>query len=488
MLRVLSLRRATGACAEHHSADGLAELHIRTPAEEAATEILTTGRSLVLTGSPGDGKTHLLGILAPRLPSGIRVVRDANEITRDELIEALECAYYGKARLALAVNRGVLLDACEHEVGRRPWASLLAGGVTEPFVLDGVDAMLGNLAVLDLSLRDNLLPVTIIQALRKLAGIALSEQPAHERLAENARALLDPQVSDRVVSLLRAVADAGHRATMRDLLAFVAHMLAGGSRGRVAKYHANAFAGGQGAFFDRVRDLDPLRIPSPFLDERLYSAADIAEEWLRPDPDDRRASEELEAFAAAKRRALFEHRDGGLLIHRPVPDALTHLISAADPARAVVCILNRFFDPSCCRDDRLVLWMGHRFDARPPAHLASDRFVPITDLEVVVPQLPPHLVAAFGERAPDRLVLRLRHAPEAARLTVGRDLARALEPGGAVAGDQGALMKVGAFFDRLAAFVLPGNAVRMLRLRDSASEIVRVDVDGRRYLARQEEV
>jgi hypothetical protein len=458
-------------------------LHIRTPAEEAAAEILGSRRSLVLTGNPGDGKTHLLAVLAPRIPSWVQVVHDANEIPSRRLAEMLALAHAGKSQVAVAVNRGVLLDACERARGSAQWAEELTATVSDPFASEGVGDGAGRLAALDLSLRDNLHPSTVHEAVSRLARLALAERPAPARLHENAAALLDPAVTRRVASLLRAVAGAGHHATMRDLLAFLAHMLAGGPKGRVAKYHANAFAGGQGPLFDRVRALDPLRVTSPFLDERLYAGEDGDGEWLRPDPDGRRAPEDLDAFVAAKRRALFEHRDGESLIRPPPPDALAGLAEAADPVRAVVGALNRYFDPSDRRDDRLVLWVGHRYDARPPDHLASDRSVPSSALEADIPRLPRRLAAAFGERAPERLAVRLRGASEAARLTIGRDLARALKPGGAASGDAAALTKVWAFYDRLAAFASPGNTVRTLRLRDMSSICVRVDASGNSFLA-----
>lgn len=479
---VLSLRRAFGACAEHHDAGRLADLHIRTPAEEAAAEILGSGRSLVLTGNPGDGKTHLLAVLAPRIPSGVEVVRDANEISGRRLAELLAHAHSGKVRVAVAVNRGVLLDSCERARGRARWADELAATVADPFVAESAGEGTGGITALDLSLRDNLHPSTVHEAVRRLACLALTERSAPARLHENADALLDPAVTRRVASLLRAVGGAGHHATMRDLLAFLAHMLAGGPKGRVAKYHANAFAGGQGPLFDGVRALDPLRVTSPFLDERLYAGDDGDGEWFRPDPDGRRSSEDLDAFVTAKRRALFEHRDGESLIRPPPPDALAGLAEAADPVQAVVRALNRYFDPSDRRDDRLALWVGHRYDARPPDHLASDRSVPTSALEAEIPRLPRRLAAAFGERAPERLTIRLREAPEAARITIGRDLAGVLEPGGAASGNAAALTKVWAFYDRLAFFASPEDTVRTLRLSDMSSIHMRVDTSSKRYL------
>ena len=482
MAGLLSFCRALGSCAEHHDANRLADLHIRTPAEEAAAEILGSGRSIVLTGNPGDGKTHLLAVLVPRIPPKVEVVRDANEISGRRFTELLALAHSGKVQLAVAVNRGVLLDSCERVQGSARWAKELAATVADPFATIAADDGTGGIVALDLSLRDNLHPSTVLEAVGRLARLALTEQPAPVNLHENAVALLDPAVTRRVASLLRAVAGSGYHATMRDLLAFLAHMLAGGPKGRVAKYHANAFAGGQGPLFDRVRALDPLRVASPFLDERLYAGEDRDGEWLRCDPDGRRSPEDLDAFVAAKRRALFEHSDGESLIRPPPPDALATLAEAANPVQAVVGALNRYFDPSDRRDDRLALWVGHRYDARFPNYLASDRSVPASALEAEIPKLSRRLAAAFGERAPERLTVRLREAPESAWITIGHDLARALEPGGAASGDAAALIKVWAFYDRLAAFASPEDTVRTLRLSDMSSIRVRVDASGQRYL------
>ena len=61
------LYRGASAYADRMAPEWLATIHIETDLDTELVQAVATGKSVVLTGNPGDGKTHLLRILAPRL-------------------------------------------------------------------------------------------------------------------------------------------------------------------------------------------------------------------------------------------------------------------------------------------------------------------------------------------------------------------------------------------------------------------------------------
>ncbi|MCA9607806.1 MAG: DUF4338 domain-containing protein [Myxococcales bacterium] len=506
---IQSLYRALGACADHHSDDTVALLHITTPVDDFIRQ-KAPGRVIFVTGNPGDGKTHLLRRLSDELADAkVEVCLDANERPNAELIEDVRKAARSRTRgLAIAINEGILvqlLRAAEEE----PWAASARRQLLSPLVYrDGEeDGEEERFMVIDLNLRNNLSPEIVRAALERMIAVSApcTSCPGESgcSLQANAARLRRPEVAARVGALLDAVASVGVHATMRDLQGFLAFLMNGEQACEDEErysdpYWLNAFEGAEGALFDAVRRFDPAEVTHPLLDDVLWRRADQDGSWALPWPREIDASppltERVEEFLAVKRRALFEHEQGAALLRSSdqVDNELRELLEGGTSAtRRCVRLLNRFFDRDEERSEILYLWMTHRYDADVSRHAAAVLPVPVSQLELIVPRLRPSLRGAFPDYRPDHAVLVAKDMAPRDGLRVDRTLLEAL-----LAAEQGlpSNFRRGEPEARIAAFISKlakrhGDLSRHDQLavwlvdRDTGNNVeVTVDLKRRRYV------
>ena len=82
------LYRSTNSYADRLTPDELESIHVDLGVDNYLVEQAEAGRQIVVTGNPGDGKTHLIERLRPKLEAlGARVITDANACTDDEILE-----------------------------------------------------------------------------------------------------------------------------------------------------------------------------------------------------------------------------------------------------------------------------------------------------------------------------------------------------------------------------------------------------------------
>ncbi|HWP36029.1 MAG TPA: Druantia anti-phage system protein DruA [Gemmatimonadales bacterium] len=513
---VRRLYKSMATCADHHSDEQLLAVHVETPVERYVRNALRAGKVVFVTGSPGDGKTHMLRAITLKEGAGIEVavILDGNDRSDAELGEVISEALRAGKGLGVAINEGTLLDLALAHQDRHQWAKETLLQLRRPVRYDDENGT-GTVVVVDLSLRNNLSPEITRRVLRMLTGLVLEgcdecgeeECPA----ALNARLLRHAVVEDRLVAMLAQVALGGYHATMRDVHAYVSFLIFGGLtcselRRRhgagVPSYAEHAFVGGQGDLFEAVRRLDPADVTHPLLDDRLWRGADARAEWLgpsRPPEVDSAASpleERWKQFARRKRRAFFEHRDGDAILTQMASgqSGFDLLLNSADfdsPVR-YVRLLNRFYDRDSEVDGVLYLWVAHRYDARPPRYAASRLAVPVEELRVLRPRPPAHVRDAFPDYVPDHVVLCHRDMPADAGLRIDEALLRALSAAGKGlppsfrAGEP--WQRVGNFIDKLARHsgskrgATDGVAVvRFVDLDTGRNWRIGVDLRGKRY-------
>jgi hypothetical protein len=422
---IQSLYRATGSCADHHSNSVVERLHVETPVD-AFIKAQASGRILFITGNPGDGKTHLLKHLSKHLAAAkVEVCLDANELPNDELLAQIEKAARSKTKgLAIAINEGILVQLLREAEGA-VWAEPVRRQLLNPLIYrdEFRPEDLGRFLVLDLNLRNSLSSVVFTKALeRQLSHAAACEGCPGARVCSlrvNAPRLSDPRIVGRLAKLLEALANVGAHATMRELQGLIAFMLTGQqtcddakSGGEATPYWTNAFEGGQGPLFDALRRLDPAAITHPLLDDKLWRRADRDDEWFAPWPRKVTTTAPLidrfEEHREAKRRALFEHEEGEVLLTTTsqVDEELGLLLLADTRAlRRLVRQLNRFFDRDEETSEHLYLWMTHRYDANASRFAAASMAVPLVDLELLSPRQRPPLDRAFPDYRPDHVLL-----------------------------------------------------------------------------------
>lgn len=509
---IQSLYRALGACADHHSDETVSQLHITTSVD-AFIRAKAAGRVMFVTGNPGDGKTHLLRRLEAELKAArVEVCLDANERPNDELIERIGAAARSRTRgLAIAINEGILVQVLRAAASEK-WAPSVRQQLLRPLVYrdgEGVDGD-DHFLVVDLNLRNNLSPPIVREALAKLVRVSApcASCPGATAcsLQANAVRLQRPEVLPRVGELLDAVASVGVHATMRDLQGFLAFLLTGeqtcerDDRGaQVSPYWVNAFEGGEGVIFDAVRRFDPATITHPLLDDVLWRRAEDDSSWVAPWPRSVDASaplqDRLASFQETKRRALFEHREGGALLtsSSQVDLELRELLQGgAHAVRRMVWLLNRFFDRDERRTEILYLWMTHRYDANAPRHAAAILPFPSSRLQVLVPKLRPALREAFPDYRPDHAIFVADDMEAKDGLRVDRTLIDAL-----LAAEQGlpSNFRRGEPEARIAAFISKlakrhGDPSKHEEVqvwlvdRDTGNNVaVSVDLQHRRYVA-----
>lgn len=394
------LYRSTNSYADRLSPEELESIHVDLGVDDYVVAQAQAGRQIVVTGNPGDGKTHLIERLRPRLEAlGTRVITDANACTDTEILDDWKASRVDRRPFVLAINEWPLyvLERAASAQGFTAVAEALRQVTSARFFVaeHTPEPAKDEVIVVDLSLR-NLLAGSVVERVidrltdkRFFTGL----NQADPALA-NREALRNSQVRGRIVKLLELVSTRAGHITMRQLVGFVAYLLTGGlsaservSAGQDAlgfSYCNLAFEGGIGPLFDAVRAVfDPAEITHPDWDDRLWLGDTDPREWLGSPPPAPMKLNEMErpaAYQAIKRRFYFEHERGGDLL-RLVPtdeqDFQETLrsgeVATATIVRDVVLALNRFFEPDCpdSEQDHVQLWQSHRYDVRAPSTFVS---------------------------------------------------------------------------------------------------------------------
>ena len=394
------LYRGTNSYADRLTASELESIHVDLGVDSYLVAEAEAGRQILVTGNPGDGKTHLIERLRPKLEAlGARVITDANACTDAEILEQWAASRDDGRPFVLAINEWPLyvLQRLASATGFTPVAESLRQVTTARFFVDEhrPDEAKDNVVVIDLSLR-NLLSASVVERVidrltqdRFFAGLNVAD-PA----IANRNALRETQVRERLVALVELVATRTGHVTMRQLVGFVAYLITGGQsatdRVRAGQdtlgfsYSNLAFDGGAGALFDAVREVfDPAEVTYPDWDDQLWLGDTDARDWLGKPPPGPMTLNELErktAYRAIKRRFFFEHRNGADLF-RLVPTDEQEFQetlrsgkgATATVVRDLVLALNRFFEPDCpdSEKDHVQLWQSHRYDVRAPSTFVS---------------------------------------------------------------------------------------------------------------------
>lgn len=408
----------------------LSAIHIETPLERFIVDSLKASRDVVLTGNPGDGKTHLIMRLMPTLEAiGAEHHADATaEESYETVVDAWQRARKRRHPFCLAINEWPLLELVSGYAGRFPALAEVRAQIEHGIVYDGGARRPETVVVIDLNNR-NLVDRVVVD---RLVTTLISDRfygecvecPARETcdVPRARRALAADRVRERLFTMLDLVAKRGRHVTMRDLQGFVAYLIAGGrtcaqliAAQEPRPYYSLAFDG-ESDLFDAIREIfDPARVTHPAFDEALWAGTLDGRGWLdhasSPAPPSSAPGDQVDAMRAVKRRFFFEHADGGKLLgllpqdERGFYAALTSAEGQPERlARDLIRLINRFFDPRDDTDAALRLWNRHRYDARWSPTYVSVRSVPIDAFTLLVPRLPPSTAKAHAFQ-PDHVLL-----------------------------------------------------------------------------------
>jgi hypothetical protein len=501
------LYRSTNSYADRLTPDELAAIHVDLGVDDYVVAQAEAGQQIVVTGNPGDGKTHLIERLRERLEAaGARVITDANACSDDDILNQWRESRDDGRPFVLAINEWPLYVLQRLAVAQSfaPVTEALRQVTSARYFVDAQEPEepKDEVIVIDLSLR-NLLARKVVDAVidrltdeRFFAGL----NPADPALA-NREALREDQVRERLTSLLEIVASRTSHVTMRQLVGFVAYLLTGGQsatdRVRVgqdnlaAAYSNLAFEGGVGPLFDAVREVfDPAEVTHPEWDERLWLGETDPRDWLYAAPPGALSLNEAEreaGFRAIKRRFFFEHARGGELLDLLPADEeeFRETLSSGDEAsptlvRELVLALNRFFEPDCpdSEQNQVQLWQSHRYDVRAPSTFVSFHFLPYQQLRIEPMRVARWVSAWLPNDMVDRRSFALVGAWEAkdiAVLEIDRDLYLTLVEAqrglGRSSWSRTATRRITRFIDKMHGAVERESAIEDVHIRNVESDL-----------------
>jgi hypothetical protein len=120
---IRSFYRGSSAYADKLPTNYLEKIHIVTKLDDAVYSAVSKGKDVVLTGSPGDGKTHIIRVIKPKLdalhtPPVIEL--DASCLSNEELYQEWMDATAQQKPFVLAVNAAVLFSLAKQYQDFRP--------------------------------------------------------------------------------------------------------------------------------------------------------------------------------------------------------------------------------------------------------------------------------------------------------------------------------------------------------------------------------
>jgi len=521
---VMGLYRGTSAYSDQIDIGLLDKLHVETDLDKAVLAAVSQGKTILLTGNPGDGKTHLLRMMEKRLmrlQSKPVLEYDASALTDEQLLEKWQTALSQNRPFCLAINEAVLNSLSRLEI-QPQWrdaqiqAQLAQEQVEKAVVYSETETSLfidAPLFVFDLSRRNVLDSEVVGRAMDKLADpnrMGLCGQDEND-LTVNLRLIQHPMFRERLQAIFNRVSQRGYHATLREVQAFISYMLFAGRSCREIQQNSGDFEKslpqlpfeGKGSLFRAAKKaFDPAGISHPMWDEALVTAQTVADDWL----DDYRhwysvtealKIDDVKHFQQRKRAFYFFHLNGDELLSMAGDDEadfavlLTSVQSSnenkrRDALRFVVRRVNSFFGDIGVQQIRV--WQSHRYDQSPRKILYSALTRRLRDFELVYPRLQRTMQQGF-ELALDHVLLRLKGEP-AAKLRIDfalfELLAQAERGVPVIAIDNDLTRRLWQFMEQLTEPIdveeTPEVEVAIFDLTSGDKLLVKVDIENLQYL------
>jgi hypothetical protein len=425
-------------------------LHLETPLEALLISSVNRGLDVVLTGNPGDGKSHLVRTLADRGALERAVVEpDLSARATEDVLEAWRCAARDRRPFVMCANEGPLTEL----IGTMRATGLAAVG-------GELAAQLGRLLVfrpadlppqpervllVDLADRAVLTPALVERAIARVATEdflpPLQEQATETSAGRNI--LLLHRSREVRMRLARALTAAGQRlgehVTFRQLWGAIAYAVTRVRRPAALRQElaedrvgidslplANLVHGdGRGDLLGAARMFaDVARVTDPDLDEHLWSTGrPSSSDWLPEVAEDidailpqlappaalwraGRREEAMATLAQLKRMVALLHGRGEVLINELSGALSIDMSRQPQELRAEVAAgLRSLFvaptDGASFPDwvrDGVPLWVGlsyefERPETRPHVAVSARR---LTEFEILRPHRAPWLGDALG--------------------------------------------------------------------------------------------
>ena len=386
--------RGSSAYADHIDAGLLACIHLSTKLDSAIIEAVKGGKDIVLTGNPGDGKTHIIRMLKPsidQLGLPVEIILDASTLSNTEIYQSWHDARESGRSYIIAINAAVLYSVFKEHEDFTPLTEAYKR-MTSSVVFHDESDNDGDVIVFDLSKREVLTSEIIAQAIGKMTD----DQHYHECdncplksdcvVTRNRKLLNGKLFQKRLYTVLERVALKGYHATLRELQGLVSYLLFGNrsckklnqTAGNDTYDISNLIYSGKGGLFDAIREsIDPVKISHPIWDERLIQNDITPDTWAENFviPAEAIAYDNEALFKLRKRQFFFFNKHGEELLNILDDDAtrFQHFLDQDDKKiiKELIRKINAFFGSANPSNSELQIWSGHRFDNEPRKVLIS---------------------------------------------------------------------------------------------------------------------
>ena len=405
--------RGSSAYADKIKENFLSQIHIETKLDKAIIDNIKKGKDVILTGNPGDGKTHIIRVVQKKLGKNVIVELDASTKSNEQIFNAWKSAKDQKLPFLIAINAAVLLNLHREYPTYEP-IDIAYNQMINSICIDAdTEVDTSSVILFDLSKRNNLSKEVVIKAIDKLTSEEFFSKCTGCPLFKNCdvhknRRLMRSEVfQERLCYIFERVTLQGYHATLRELQSFISYLIfADRDCEKIAKTNgifeydlANLVFKGKGSLFDKVREsFDPIRISHPILDEQILTNDILDNSWIEEFSPSRESitPENFILFELRKRQFYFFNRAGNKLISLLDDDIsqFAKLISMNPSVKSVkgdlFSKINAFFSSSR-NNNEMRVWTGHRYDMEPRKVLISTKTMKPKEFDVFRPYVNPNM-------------------------------------------------------------------------------------------------
>ncbi|MDC0861331.1 hypothetical protein OAQ08_01870 [Alphaproteobacteria bacterium] len=402
--------------AENKSDEEFQLLHIEDKVENFVRDKLNRSKIVIVTGSPGDGKTHLIKYLQQHIPTNTKIILDANENT-DEVIKSIEDHHKNKEPLVIAINEGVLLNCAQES--NTEIAQYLIGCILYQYrTSQHYNKFAEDIFLINLKNRNNLNRDKIQRIIEKLSEAFTSCENCSDCLAaENLKMIQQDTIKEKLLELLSRSSVFAPHFTMREIWAFFSFMInnshqCGGEKVESMYYYNNIFDNDLEGIFEWIKQFDPIDTTFPNIDYKLWLfSPDLITEENYPggiknvqkpqDLDDQ--EDRFKSFINFKRKSYFESTIKFKKPQKKNQNAHEIYLNLSEnnhnSKRDLISFINNLFGID--DDNFLYLFLSHRFDVQKQEYVITNKRIPHDELEIVVPKLNDNVKDAFENFLPE---------------------------------------------------------------------------------------
>jgi len=426
------------AVAERVEKSKLQYMHISTGLDFELETWVRNNYDVILTGNPGDGKTHLIQILEDKgLLTSAYVEKDASQNDTETLLSIWKQKKQENVPFLLAINHAPLRNLAtnaQRYQGIEYLASIPMEIDNTVYYNEVPKSKLERTIVVDLSQRETSTYIIVKSIVDKLSNTIIASRcndcpPRKCPMEYNAEALSNDTVLRNLTTVLSLITRRGTHTTMRDLIGLLTYILFSdkscAKRWQSFKNddgdivtptfedytYYNLIFKGRSHLFDAIRaTFDPANYSDAESDSGLWKGT-IHNGWLISEPLVTSPGT-LEELRILKRRYYFEHHhDTKKLLQRMLPtmeyrfsELIEGKLDTPSEVENLVGMINTFYAPTRGSQNtdqhyyRLRLWNSHRYASGAAPGYFAMRSVPADNLTLYWPKANPAVAHAMEIR------------------------------------------------------------------------------------------